>query len=96
MFDTGFEMPPETFRQYTLPSRQGFDCLTLREVPTPSPGLGHVLIRIKAVSLNWRDGIIAQGTYPWTGPFDELVPGSDGAGKLYALCTISYQLLTTS
>lgn len=72
-------MPQDTFKQYWLPTRNGFNSLTLREVPTPRPGLGQILVRLKAVSVNWRDGIIALNTYPWIGP-DELVPCSDGAG----------------
>lgn len=73
-------MRQETFKQYWLPTRQGFDSLAMREIPKKHPGLGQILVRLKAVSLNWRDGIIALDTYPWIGP-KELVPGSDGAGK---------------
>lgn len=73
-------MTTATFRQYYLPEKKGFDSLVLREAPKGSPKLGQILVRIKAVSLNWRDGIIALGTYPFPGP-DSLVPGSDGAGK---------------
>ncbi|OJZ84284.1 hypothetical protein ASPFODRAFT_62284 [Aspergillus luchuensis CBS 106.47] len=68
-----------TFKQFYLPEKKGFDSLVLREVSKPSPKQGQILVRIKAVSLNWRDGIIALGTYPFPGP-DALVPGSDGAG----------------
>ncbi|KAL5356713.1 hypothetical protein BJX96DRAFT_187419 [Aspergillus floccosus] len=67
------------FQQYFLPHRTGFDSLTIRSVPKPSPKHGQILVQMKAVSLNWRDGIIAKGTYPFPGP-DALVPGSDGAG----------------
>ncbi|KAJ5235456.1 uncharacterized protein N7469_004624 [Penicillium citrinum] len=72
-------MSHTTFKQYYLPEKEGFDSLVLREVPKISPKFGQVLVRIKAVSLNWRDGIIAIGTYPFPGP-EALVPGSDGAG----------------
>ena len=72
-------MSQTTFKQYYLPEKKGFDSLVLREVPKTSPKYGQVLVRIKAVSLNWRDGIIAIGTYPFPGP-EGLVPGSDGAG----------------
>ncbi|RDW72767.1 zinc-dependent alcohol dehydrogenase family protein [Aspergillus mulundensis] len=72
-------MANSTFKQYYLPEKKGFDSLVLREVPKTSPKFGQILVRIKAVSLNWRDGIIAIGTYPFPGP-DALVPGSDGAG----------------
>lgn len=72
-------MPPKTFRQYWLPEKKGFSSLVLRDVPFEPPKFGQVLVRIKAVSLNWRDCILAKGTYPFPGP-DAVVPGSDGAG----------------
>lgn len=75
-------MATPVFKQSYLPEKKGFDSLVLREVSKPSPKQGQILVRIKAVSLNWRDGIIALGTYPFPGP-DALVPGSDGAGILY-------------
>ncbi|KAG7438133.1 Zinc-type alcohol dehydrogenase-like protein [Fusarium oxysporum f. sp. raphani] len=64
--------------------KKGFDSLQLRAVPKESPQLGQILVRIKAVSLNWRDGIVAIGTYPFPGP-NALVPGSDGAGIVEAV-----------
>ncbi|ENH64772.1 hypothetical protein FOC1_g10001420 [Fusarium oxysporum f. sp. cubense race 1] len=69
---------------YWLPEKKGFDSLQLRAVPKKPPQLGQILVRIKAVSLNWRDGIVAIGTYPFPGP-DALVPGSDGAGIIEAV-----------
>ncbi|TDZ54045.1 Zinc-type alcohol dehydrogenase-like protein [Colletotrichum trifolii] len=72
-------MSHQTFKQFWLPQKKGFDSLTLREVSKESPGLGQILVRIKAVALNWRDGILAIGTYPFPGP-DAVIPGSDGAG----------------
>ncbi|KAJ5962194.1 hypothetical protein N7501_007135 [Penicillium viridicatum] len=72
-------MAQSTFKQYFLPDKTGFGSLVLRDVPKMAPKYGQILVRIKAVSLNWRDGIIAMGTYPFPGP-DALVPGSDGAG----------------
>ena len=37
-------------------AQDGLDKLILREgVPVPEPGEGEVLVRIKAVSLNYRD-----------------------------------------
>ncbi|PLB54154.1 GroES-like protein [Aspergillus steynii IBT 23096] len=77
-------MSASTFRQYYLPEKKGFDSLVLREVPKEPPKFGQILVRIKAVSLNWRDGILALGTYPFPGP-DSLVPGSDGAGVIEAI-----------
>lgn len=85
-------MTQSTFKQYFLTEKTGFNSLVLRDVPKTAPKYGQILVRIKAVSLNWRDGVIAMGTYPFPGP-DALVPGSDGAGiilylSLYLLAVV--------
>ncbi|KAK7720605.1 hypothetical protein SLS57_005384 [Botryosphaeria dothidea] len=72
-------MSTTTFKQYYLPEKKCFHCLTLRDIPEVHPKAGQILVRLKAVSLNWRDCVLAVGTYPFPGP-DVLVPGSDGAG----------------
>ncbi|EEU34716.1 uncharacterized protein NECHADRAFT_52764 [Fusarium vanettenii 77-13-4] len=56
----------------------------VQDVPIPSLGSHDVLVRIEAVSLNYRDLMIAQGTYPF-GLKKQLVPCSDGAGIVVAL-----------
>lgn len=61
----------------------GIDALRCVERPTPRPGPGQVLVRVRAASLNYRDLLIADGTYP-RGP-SPLVPGSDGAGEVVEL-----------
>ncbi|NPC72330.1 NAD(P)-dependent alcohol dehydrogenase [Corallococcus exiguus] len=53
------------------------------ETPQPQPGPGQALVRIHAVSLNYRDLIIARGTYP--GLKLPLIPCSDGAGQVVAV-----------
>jgi NADPH:quinone reductase-like Zn-dependent oxidoreductase len=59
------------------------DELTLVERPVPTPGPRDVLLRVDAVSLNFRDLAIARGEY---GAFAApLVPGSDGAGEVVAV-----------
>ena len=42
-------------RVWTLPKPAGIDSLVLREQPTPRPGPGQVLVRMRAASLNYRD-----------------------------------------
>src|SRR5262245_60741885 len=58
--------------------------LTLAERPEPKPNPGEVLIRLRAVSLNFRDLLVIQGKY---NPRMKLprVPVSDGAGEVAAV-----------
>ena len=41
----------------------GYDALQLRQSPSPEPGPGEVLIRVKACGVNYADGIIRLGLY---------------------------------
>ncbi|WP_217276335.1 zinc-dependent alcohol dehydrogenase family protein, partial [Corallococcus exiguus] len=61
----------------------GSSSWTLVDAPQPQPGPGQALVRIHAVSLNYRDLIIARGTYP--GLKLPLIPCSDGAGQVVAV-----------
>lgn len=60
----------------------GIETLTLVERPRPRPGPGQVLVRIRATSLNYRDLMVASGTYTRGGSQRPLVPLSDGAGEV--------------
>lgn len=53
----------------------------LEDAPTPKPGPGEVLVRMRAASLNFRDLMISKGVY---NPHFKLplVPLSDGAGEV--------------
>jgi len=62
----------------------GLDQLAFRDVPEPSPGLGEVLVEVKAVSLNYRDLLVAKGYYNPKMPLPR-VPGSDAAGIVVAV-----------
>ncbi|OJD40765.1 nad-p-binding protein [Diplodia corticola] len=59
--------------------------LTQLALPTPTPGPDQALIRITAVSLNFRDSLILQHSpaYPRRAAVN-LIPCSDGAGTLVA------------
>jgi NADPH:quinone reductase-like Zn-dependent oxidoreductase len=51
----------------------------------PQPGPGQVLIRIRAVSLNYRDHMVVMGRY-FGGAVDrDTIPLSDGAGEVAAV-----------
>lgn len=62
------------------------DALVPTERATPSPGPGQALVRVRAVSLNYRDLLVLRGTYP-RGPAtrEVLVPCSDAVGEVVGL-----------
>ena len=70
-------------KAYRLPEFGGPDAVTCEEVPSPIPGPGEVLVRLRAVSLNYRDLLIAKGVY---NPRLKLpvIPVCDGAGEVAA------------
>lgn len=65
-------------------ARPGVASLRLVEAPRPLPGPGEALVRVQAVSLNYRDGRILEGRMggPWTTAH---LPGTDMAGEVVAL-----------
>jgi len=62
----------------------GIENLKLVEAPEPRPGAGEVLVKVHAVSLNYRDLLIALGKY---NPKMKLprIPVSDGAGEVMSI-----------
>ena len=62
----------------------GIDALNWKELPTPAPKAGEVLIAIKAASLNFPDILIVQNKYQ-TKPALPFVPGSEYAGVIEAV-----------
>ena len=62
----------------------GVDALTWKELPTPAPKAGEVLIAIKAASLNFPDLLIVQNKYQMK-PALPFVPGSEYAGVIEAV-----------
>ena len=62
----------------------GADALTWKEMPTPQPKAGEVLIEIKAASLNFPDLLIVQNKYQMK-PALPFVPGSEYAGIVQAV-----------
>ena len=62
----------------------GVDALEWKELPTPRPGPGQVLIEIKAASLNFPDLLIVQNKYQIK-PALPFVPGSEYAGLVQAV-----------
>jgi len=64
-------------------SQTGPSALQRVELPEPVAGPGQVLVRVQAVSLNYRDQMVADGRYGRV-PLP-LVPLSDGAGEIAAV-----------
>jgi NADPH:quinone reductase-like Zn-dependent oxidoreductase len=62
----------------------GIDSLEFIEHPTLAPGPGEVLVRVRAVSFNFRDLLVVKGSY---NPKMKLprIPCSDGAGEVVAV-----------
>lgn len=71
-------------KYHCFPQAAGIDTLELRDGPTPEPGRGQILVRMRAASLNYRDLNVAKGS-PARGPLPaNLIPLSDGAGEVVA------------
>ena len=63
----------------------GLDNLVLGDTPTPEPKAGELLVKVGAVSLNFRDKAIVDGIYePHLVP-KPLIPVSDAAGTVVAV-----------
>ena len=70
-------------RAWQIPSF-GIDSLEFTERPTPEPGPGEVLVKIHAISYNYRDLLMVKGNY---NPKMQLprIPCSDGAGEVVSV-----------
>ena len=71
-------------RAYRFDSFESLDELRLREEADPVPQRGEVLVRVYAVSLNYRDLAMLRGRYP-RACFPGLIPTSDAAGEVVAV-----------
>jgi NADPH:quinone reductase-like Zn-dependent oxidoreductase len=66
---------------YELHAREGFDSLVKGERPSPRPGACEVKVRVRAVSLNFRDLNVAKRA-KGDNRARPIVPASDGAGEV--------------
>ena len=62
----------------------GPEVLEVHEVPTPKPGPGQILVRVKAAGVNPYDTYMRNGTYAIKPPLP-YTPGSDAAGTVEAV-----------
>jgi len=71
-------------RVFEIKEEFGIDNLTLTERPRPSVGHGQIVMKVRAVSLNYRDLLVVKGLYNPKLPFP-FIPLSDGAGDVIAV-----------
>lgn len=71
-------------RVYEIRESFGIDHLGLAGRERPSPGRGQALVRVRAVSLNYRDLLVVKGLYNPKIPLP-FTPFSDGAGEVIAV-----------
>jgi NADPH:quinone reductase-like Zn-dependent oxidoreductase len=71
-------------KAYRIFSGRNADALELFERPTREPGAREVRIRVHAVSLNYRDLMIARGNYPVSTESPPIAV-ADGAGEVVAV-----------
>jgi NADPH:quinone reductase-like Zn-dependent oxidoreductase len=71
-------------RAWEIVSAGGIEALRLAERPSPAPGPGEVLVRIRASSVNYRDLMTVLDPQSRTIPYPR-VPNSDGAGEVLAI-----------
>ncbi|HXQ61356.1 MAG TPA: NADPH:quinone oxidoreductase family protein [Acidimicrobiales bacterium] len=60
------------------------DHVVLEERPTPVPGPGQVLVDVRAIGVNYVDGLLCQGRYQMR-PATPYVPGGELAGVVAAV-----------
>ncbi|KZP33158.1 NAD-P-binding protein [Athelia psychrophila] len=76
---------PDTAREYRLPKyASGIQSLAIHHAPIAKPKPDEVLVKIHAVSLNYRDLAICTGHYPMEVK-DAVVIGSDCSGEIVAV-----------
>lgn len=69
-------------RAIQISSHGGPEVLTPAEVNVPTPGPGEVLVRTRAIGVNYIDTYFREGIYERELPF---IPGSEGAGVIEAV-----------
>jgi len=70
-------------QQWKIPSF-GIDSLELNEAAARTPAFGKVTIKVRAISLNYRDLMVVKGLYNPKLAMPR-VPCSDGAGEVFAV-----------
>ncbi len=63
----------------------GVEVLELRDVPTPTPGAGQVLIRLTSIGMNHADLMGRRGEYKLSTGDPPFTPGLEGGGMIEAV-----------
>jgi NADPH:quinone reductase-like Zn-dependent oxidoreductase len=71
-------------KAWVIADNFGIENLRVVERPEPQPGPGQVVVAVRAVSLNYRDLLVARGAYNPRMPLPR-IPCSDGAGEVTAI-----------
>lgn len=71
-------------KSWVIDSAFGFANLKIVERAEPKPAFGQIVVRVRAVSLNFRDLLVIKGMYNPKMPLPR-VPCSDGAGEVIAV-----------
>lgn len=71
-------------KAWEIVSDGGIDALACNERPTPEPGPGEVLVRLRANSVNYRDLATVLDPVARNLPYPR-IPNSDGAGEVIAV-----------
>lgn len=61
----------------------GPEVMQWRDLATPAPGAGEVLVRHTAIGVNFLDVYYRSGLYPW--PEKTMIPGAEAAGVVEAV-----------
>ncbi|KAF7432731.1 hypothetical protein PC9H_004674 [Pleurotus ostreatus] len=76
---------PATTKHWVVSKIGSLDNLALKESPIRQPKPTEVLVRVHAVSLNYRDLILAKGLYGQGIIQENLIPCSDYSGEIIAV-----------
>jgi NADPH:quinone reductase-like Zn-dependent oxidoreductase len=71
-------------KAYEIRDAFGIDALAVSDRPDPAPGPGQVVVKTRAVSLNFRDLLMVKGDYNKKLPLP-MIPCSDCAGEVAAV-----------